>query len=344
MKAVAATVFAVGAAFSAPAVTLTPGEQTARTLFPRAISGIAYVGGDEYYAVADNGPECGLYPCRLRLGADGRSVASFSVDTNGFVRLKGAVDLEAVAYDPLSRNVWAADEAGRSIKEYDPKTGAVVQSLDLPKVFAKTRLNYGLESLAISRNGLTLWTANEEALPLDGDKSSHDGGTTVRLAKFVRKSARDRFRLAAMYPYTTGRWHNRYKGGGAARRGVVELCALPGGALLVLERECSFAREGTDIWAKLSGGFWCTVCLVAEPDGVRDVKDVQSLCAERCQSVEKTVLFDFTAGLNNYEGMCLGPRLSDKALSVILVTDAGDGRTAPSILPLVLDLSAKRSE
>ena len=58
----------------------------------------------------------------------------------------------------------------------------------------------------------------------------------------------------------------------------------------------------------------------------------------------KKVLFDFSAGFNNYEGMCLGPRLSDKALSVVLVTDAGDGRTAPSILPLVLDLSAKRSE
>jgi len=338
VKASAAAAFALCAALASQAVTLTPGEQAVRPLSPRGLSGIAFVGGDEYYAVADNGPECGLYPCRLRLGSGGRSVASFSVDTNAFVRLKGAADLEAVAYDPLSRNVWAADEAGKTIREYNPKTGAVVQSLDIPKVFAKPRLNYGIESLAISRNGLTLWTANEEALPLDGDKSSNDGGTTVRLAKFVRKSARDKFRLAAMYPYTTGRWHNRYRGGGAARRGVVDLCALPGGALLVLERECSFAKDGTDIWAKLSGNFWCTVCLVQEPCGVRDVKDVPSLCADRCQSVGKTVLLEFSAGLNNYEGMCLGPRLSDKSMSVVLVTDAGDGLTAPSVLPLVLDL------
>jgi len=334
----AAAVIALGAALSASAVTLTPGELTARPLFPRGLSGITFVGGDEYYAVADNGAECGLYPCRLKLGADGRSVASFSINTNGFVRLKGAVDLEAVAYDPLSRNVWAADEAGRSVKEYNPKTGAVVQSLDLPKTFAKARLNYGLESLTISRNGFTLWTVNEEALPLDGDKSSVDGGTTVRLSRFVRKSAHDKFRLAAMYPYTTGRWHNKYRGGGVARRGVVDLCALPGGSLLVLERECSFAKDGTDIWAKLSGNFWCTVCLVSEPSGVCDVKDVESLCAGRYESVRKTVLLDFSAGLNNYEGMCLGPRLSDKSMSVITVTDAGDGRTAPSVLPLVLGL------
>ena len=186
MKASAAAAFALCAALASQAVTLTPGEQAVRLLSPRGLSGIAFVGGDEYYAVADNGPECGLYPCRLRLGSGGRSVASFSVDTNAFVRLKGAADLEAVAYDPLSRNVWAADEAGKTIREYNPKKGAVVQSLDLPKVFAKPRLNYGIESLAISRNGLTLWTANEEALPLDGDKSSNDGGTTVRLAKFVR--------------------------------------------------------------------------------------------------------------------------------------------------------------
>ena len=45
--------------------------------------------------------------------------------------------------------------------------------------------NYGFESLTISGDGLTLWTANEEALTVDGDRSSYSDGTIVRLVKYV---------------------------------------------------------------------------------------------------------------------------------------------------------------
>jgi hypothetical protein len=36
----------------------------------------------------------------------------------------------------------------------------------------------------------------------------------------------------------------------------------------------------------------------------------------------------------NYEGICLGPRLPDGRLSVLLVSDAGDGVSPPMILPM----------
>ena len=158
-----AALLIVGLAFSASAISITKGTAKSRNAtYPRGLSGITYVGGDEYYAVCDNGNEIGLYPCTATLSADGLTVNSFStVATNKAVKLPDTSDLEACAYDPATGNIWAADEAGKTIKEYTTN-GVVVQTLEIPDVMKKINGNYGFESLTISGDGLTLWTANEE--------------------------------------------------------------------------------------------------------------------------------------------------------------------------------------
>lgn len=315
-------------------VTMTAGTATSRAATPRSLSGITYAVGNTYYAVADdNGSEGGLYKYTLTLSADGKSIVSgaTSVTESDVVKLPDSYDLEAVAFDPASGNVWAADETRETIKEYDPNTGAVVSELEVPAIIRNYNVgNYGMESLTISGDGLTMWTANEEALTCDGSRASPTNATTVRLVKFVRETVRGKFKLVAMYPYTTEKlFHDTCD---SARHGVSDLVALPDGSLLVLERDYS-------CWGVLPDDFAYSIFLVtpAAMANATEIKDVPSLKTATWTAVKKTkVVEDIDLKYVNYEGLCLGPRLVNGNVSLLLVSDSGDGYTSSKILPLVL--------
>lgn len=347
-----AALLVVGLVFSAVAdVTLTKGTAKSRGTYPRGLSGLTYLGGNSYYSVCDNGVEIGLYPCTIALGSDGLSVSSFStIATNQAVKLSGTSDLEACAFDPATSNLWVADEAGATIKEYT-MAGTVVQTLSYPAILKSKRHdnNRGFEALTISGDGLTMWTCTEEGLTIDSDISAQGSGTLIRLVKFSRATVNDKFELAAMYPYLTDGWHNPYgleasgaaHGSGSGRRGVAALTALPDGSLLVLERECSSDTAGNDFWAKLGAEFYYSVYRVSDFASATDVKgseyDVGLASVPAVRVLKTRVISDFIEGLANYEGMCLGPRLSNGKATILMVTDSGDGNTSSSVLPFTLE-------
>ena len=116
---------------AAHALTVTKGNIYTRpsgATYPDPLSGITYAGGDSYYSVADNGADVwGLYPCTIQLSADGKTVSSFQIaTTNNAVKPSGTSDVEGIAYDPASGNVWIADESKKTIKEYNPTTGVLM--------------------------------------------------------------------------------------------------------------------------------------------------------------------------------------------------------------------------
>lgn len=320
---------------AAEAVSMTAGTTFSRATYPRSLSGITYAGGNTFYAVADDASngENGIYPYTITLSADGKTVSSATTcTTNNAVKLSGTSDLEAIAFDPASGNVWVADESKKTIKEYNPTTGAIISTLDYPAIMKQNVGNYGFEALTISGDGLTLWTCNEEALTCDGARSSYSAGTTVRLVKFTRATVRDAWTLAAMYPYTTEKWKYSEDVSSKARRGVSDLCALPDGSLLVLERDLSFSSP-------FSGYLSFAVYHVVNPDWATDVSSFVSLSNTTWNAVSKTSLATGSGSLfsyGNFEGMCLGPRLSNGNLSVLLISDSGDGYSEPMIQPLVL--------
>ena len=101
---------------AAQALTVTKGNTYTRpsgATYPDPLSGITYAGGNAYYSVADNGADVwGLYSCTIQLSADGKTVSSFQIaTTNNAVKPSGTSDIEAVAYDPATGNVWIADES-----------------------------------------------------------------------------------------------------------------------------------------------------------------------------------------------------------------------------------------
>jgi len=311
------------------------GEVPRHPSVPRSLSGITCMADGTFLAVADDARkgESGLYRVGISLSDDGEKILSATVSTNDMVRLEGAVDLEAVAWDPLSGRVWAADESKRTIAEYDPETGRRLSLLELPAVMRTARGNLGYESLTISPDGRTLWTCNEEALSVDGCRSSFATGTVVRLLKYVRPDARTHWKLAAMYPYRTEKWRNPRPFGSLCRRGVADLTALPDGSLLVLERDLSFTES-------FSGELSFAVFRLPRPESATDVTALSSLDGdvawEPAAKVEVASGHGALVAYGNFEGMCLGPKRTDGRQTVLLVSDAGDGFSRALVLPLVL--------
>ncbi len=285
------------------------------------ISGIAWAGGTLYYAVDD--ADKMLYPLTLGItGAGELATADITIGTG--VPVQGANDMEGCAWDPASRMLWVSDETGPTIRKVHPETGEELGSVAVPDVQRQYYGNFSFEALTISGDGLNMWTANEEALKCDGEKASKTEGSVVRLTRFSRRTVSEAWQLAGQWAYMTqpvGSDPWVYNNDTKTRSGVAGMVALPDGRLLVLERNL----WGDNAW---DAAFYSRIYLVdgtAESGGkATDVSTFASLNNAEYARVKKTALFDKYVGWVNYEGICLGPRLDDGSLVLVLVSDAGN--------------------
>ena len=276
------------------------------------ISGITYAGGDLYYAVDDN--DVKLYPLTLAINRSNGSLSSSGITVGTGVTMSSSHDMEGCAFDPASGKVWISQETSALIREFDPATGELTRSAPVPAVQKQYAGNYSLEALTIAGDGKTMWTANEEALKVDGPLATNTVGSVVRLTKFTRAAVRDNWTPAGEWAYVTQPIGTLKDSN--TRSGVSGLCALPDGTLLVLERRC------------YDGGFF--------PDfnirlyqvnfaGATDVSGIPALKNASYTATTKTLLWQYTHGNNmpNYEGVCLGPRLDDGSCTIVLISDGG---------------------
>lgn len=287
------------------------------------MSGVTWRGDDSFYVVRDGGAVTSNN-CYVHLMSpifDGRGGLTHKPVMGAGVLLQGAHDVEGVARDPFNGKIWVSDEYDTSIREYDPQTGVPTgRQVAIPAfVVENTRNNLSLESLALSPDGLTLWTANEEALECDGPCASAKRGTTVRLMRFTREGPQADWVLAGMWAYVCEPCGSL----GALNSGVSDLCVLPDDSLLVLERECSYETLG--------------MTRIFRPSftNATDVSTLTSLAESVYTPVTKGAALytlrdgDFFGGgvLNSdvacYEGLCTGPRNADGTLCLMLVSDGG---------------------
>lgn len=286
------------------------------------LSGITWLGGDSYLAVDDESGR--LYPLTLVIDpADG------TLSTNGIVLgagipLPGVSDPEGCAWDAASGTVWVADEASSAIREHDPSDGAIRRTAPLPAALRHPRPNLGLESLAISPDGLAMWTANEDTLPADGERGSPTQGALVRLVKFARDTPRDGWREAGQWAYrvdpVAGDPHPKALGG------VAGLAILPDGSPLVLERSLAVRRGFPVVEFRLYR---------ADVSGATDISGAASLRDLDTTPASKSLVYGSGAGFANYEAVCLGPALEDGSRALVLVSDGGG---SPLALKTVLTL------
>ncbi len=287
------------------------------------MSGVTWRGDDAFYVVRDGGSVVsnGCYLHLMTPIFDEKGGLTRKPRMGKGVLLKGAHDVEGVARDPFNGKIWVSDEYDTSIREYDPVTGERTgRQVEVPAFIVEhTRDNLSLESFAISPDGFTLWTANEEALDCDGPRASSKRGTVVRLMRFTREDPQADWVAAGMWAYVC----EKAGSVGATNSGVSDLCVLPDDSLLVLERECSYETLGlarlyrpdftkaTDVssFPALEGKVFTPV---KKGDPLYTVRDGELFGKGVLQSAVAC-----------YEGVCTGPRNADGTLSILLVSDGG---------------------
>jgi hypothetical protein len=299
------------------------------------LSDLAYTGRrGVYYSIVDNGPESGsparFYTLSVPLGRSGLGepeVLDVTTlrDADGEPFTASDFDGEGLA---LTRrgDLLVSSETEPSIREFSPD-GRLLNELPVPQRFrvapeGEATRNQTFESLSLSPNGRSLFTAVEGPLAPDG--TTPEGENRIRILRYEDRGPGG-FAPAEQYYYQSN-----------PGLGVVEIVALSKDELLVLERGFVPGQGNTVRIYKVS------------VKSAQDVSDEPTLAAPGLSPVEKELLVDLgscpssgatTPGtqanplLDNYEALTLGPRLPGGERSLLLVSD--DNFSAGQVTRLV---------
>lgn len=199
--------------------------------------------------------------------------------------------------------------------------------------------NYNFESLAFDSIRLYLWTIPECTLHKDGQPATPQNGLAnqLRLMRFdwgkmkenrnkeeysKQVSSKKDSRYMTTYAYQMDQ-PSTHKKADIYVMGVSELCALPDGQLLVLEREAFIPKIKIGAFCK------CKLYLI-NPLNSEEFSMNEKFSSDT-PFLKKRLLTEWKTGLSlskrsfaNYEGMCLGPKLEDGSQIIILLSDSQD--------------------
>lgn len=199
--------------------------------------------------------------------------------------------------------------------------------------------NYNFESLAFDSIRQYLWTIPESTLRKDGQPATPQNGLTNQLrlmrldwGKMKEDSNKEEYseqvnskkdsRYMTTYAYQMDQ-PSTHKKADIYVMGVSELCALPDGQLLVLEREAFIPKIKIGAFCK------CKLYLI-NPLNSEEFSMKEKFSSDT-PFLKKNLLVEWKTGLSlskrsfaNYEGMCLGPKLEDGSQVVILLSDSQD--------------------
>ncbi|MCR4583146.1 MAG: esterase-like activity of phytase family protein [Prevotella sp.] len=269
-------------------------------------SGITWLGGDSYAVVDDKAPTAGFY--RMTITLDSLSGVLQYVRADSFIT-KGLPtrDAEDICYVPSTQTVFICAEDDGEVLEYKLDGQPTGRRFNIPEVFRTAHCNYSLEALTYNAATHRFWLTSENTLKADGQRPDirHKIANRLRLQSFG-----DDLQPAEQYWYETDLPQTRKKHG-ECYLGVSALAALDDGRLLVLEREFFKAPKAVGSFAHIK-------IYVVRPEG----QTPGSL-------LEKELLTEFRTKMNltnhrlaNYEGLCVGPRLSDGRQVLVMVADS----------------------
>jgi uncharacterized repeat protein (TIGR01451 family) len=341
------------------------------------LSGVTYdAANNRYYAISDDRSQFGparFYTFNL----DPATLTTTGVNFTGVTALKDAsgntfalnsLDPEGIALSGngtifVSSEGEARPDLGASrvtnpfIKEFSLTTGQEIRSFTVPTKFlpkiqdtngdgivntgdtqtAGIRNNLAFESLTITPDQQTLFTATENALFQDGAVATPTAGTSSRIVQFnvATGLAEKEFVYVtdpvAIAPTPTTAF---------STNGLVDLLAIDNrGTMLALERSFSTGAAGTGNTIKI---------YEISLQGAQDVSGLDSLNVLALptgpQPVQKRLLLNLddlklSTGLDNVEGLAFGPKLADGRQSIVLVSDNNFSATQfTQILALGADL------
>ena len=331
--------------------------------FPKTVaagnySGIAHL-HDDIYAVVSDKSDSALY-FNLRILVNPKTGEPEQVENLGFTeRIDGTLndgkpwqglekgfDHEAIVKVSDSTLVIASEGYCR-LKEFP----ILPTSADAAKVGYQQNLwesrwpsadfypNYNFESLAFDSARQYLWTIPESTLRKDGQPATPQNGLANRLrlmrlnwGKIKEDSNKEEYseqvsskkdsRYMMTYAYQMDQ-PSTHKKADIYVMGVSELCVLPDGQLLVLEREAFIPKIKIGAFCK------CKLYLI-NPLNSEEFSMKEKFSSDT-PFLKKRLLTEWKTGLSlskrsfaNYEGMCLGPKLEDGSQVVILLSDSQD--------------------
>lgn len=287
---------------------------------PGNYSGIARLHDDVYAMVSDKSDSALFFNVRLYISRQtGELMQAEWIGGQGKADLPG-LDNEAIARVSAGSAVIASEGKCR-LKEYAlDKDSTGLWEWTMPS--ADFYDNYNFESVAYDSLRQRLWTVNESTMRRDGKPASPQNisANVLRLLSFdwTARSMEPTAYLYKMDMPTTMKTAQTYA------MGVSELCVLPDGQLLVLEREAFVP--------KVKFGAFCNCKLyVVDPDKAspyaldKPVEPGAPYVEKRLLTSWRTTLSLFSQSWANYEGMCLGPRLDNGDQVIVLVSDSQDG-------------------
>ena len=321
-------------------------------------SGIAHL-HDDIYAVVSDKSDSALY-FNFRILVNPKTGELEQVENLGFTeRTDGTLndgkpwqgqekgfDHEAIVKVSDSTLVIASEGCCR-LKEYP----ILPTSADAAKVGSSQNLweskwpssefypNYNFESLAFDSVRQYLWTIPESTLRKDGQPATPQNGLAnqLRLMRLdwgkmkenrnkeeysEQVSSKKNSRYMTPYAYLMDQ-PSTHKKADIYVMGVSELCALPDGQLLVLEREAFIPKIKIGAFCK------CKLYLI-NPLNSEEFSMKENFSSDT-PFLKKRLFAEWKTGLSlskrsfaNYEGMCLGPKLEDGSQVVILLSDSQD--------------------
>ena len=338
-------------------------RENSQKAFPKTVaagnySGIAHLHDDIYAVVSDKSDSALYFNFRIQVNPKTGELErvenlGFTERTDGtlndgkpWLGLEKGFDHEAIVKVSDSTLVIASEGYCR-LKEFP----ILPTSADAAKIGYQQNLwesrwpssdfypNYNFESLAFDPVHQYLWTISESTLRKDGQPATPQNGLANRLrlmrlnwGKMKEDSNKEEYseqvnskkdsRYMTTYAYQMDQ-PSTHKKADIYVMGVSELCALPDGQLLVLEREAFIP--------KIKIGAFCKCKLYQ----INPLNSEEFSMKEKFSSdtpfLKKRLLAEWKTGLSlskrsfaNYEGMCLGPMLEDGSQVVILLSDSQD--------------------
>ena len=268
-------------------------------------SGITRIAGNYYAVVDDKFRGGGLVFFNIDIDPDSGDILQVQAMVPPATKLSNVEsrDCEGVAY--ADGKLYVSAESDQSIREYDLDGNPTGRVFKVPSEMGRDRIapNAGFEALTYDAASRHFWTTTERPLLKDT--------ATARLHRLQRFNAS--FQPDGQYLYQMDEPIRSKDGTRAYIHGIPALTALGDGSLVVLEREV-FVPTG--LMRALGETVTVTKLYRVVPEG-----DGRAI-------LPKELLTEFTTGaanLANFEGMCLGPVLSDGRRTLILIADSQGG-------------------